>query len=98
VKTHHQQEAINAAHNAIRPGDTLITRHKIEDEIHARPDRYPALSGRSTTGRRRIITRAMNSRYPTWSSTDGVHPSSFVWKIQDEPTNDDQQNRPGEKQ
>ncbi|HOL42581.1 MAG TPA: hypothetical protein PLY78_12190, partial [Methanospirillum sp.] len=95
MKTNHQQEAINAAHNAIRPGDTLITRHQIEEEIRNRPDLYPALFSRSTTGRRRIITLAMNSRYPTWSSTDGVHPSSFVWKIKDE--QDDLKNRPGEK-
>ncbi|MBP7034822.1 MAG: hypothetical protein KBB00_03605, partial [Methanospirillum sp.] len=48
------------------------------------PDRYPGLIGRSRTGRRRIITLAMNEMFSCWSKRSGVNPSSFVWEVKAE--------------
>ncbi|ABD41600.1 hypothetical protein Mhun_1883 [Methanospirillum hungatei JF-1] len=84
MKARYQPEIRRAALAALRSGDTLISRQRIEDEIEDHPDRYPGLIGRSRIGRRRIITLAMNEMFPFWSKTGGVHPSSFVWKVRAE--------------
>lgn len=84
MKARYQPEIRRAALAALRPEDTLISRQRIEDEIEGHPDRYPGLSGRSRIGRRRIITLAMNGMFSCWSKTNGVHPSSFVWKVKSE--------------
>ena len=84
MKARYQPEIRRAALAALRSGDTLISRQRIEDEIEGHPDRYPGLSGRSRIGRRRIITLAMNGMFSCWSKTGGVHPSSFVWKVRAE--------------
>ncbi|HOJ97787.1 MAG TPA: hypothetical protein PK024_13225 [Methanospirillum sp.] len=84
MKARHQPEIRRAALSALRSGDTLISRQRIEDEIEDHPDQYPGLSGRSRIGRRRIITLAMNEMFSCWSTTEGVHPSSFVWKVKPE--------------
>jgi len=84
MKARYQPVISSAALAALRSGDTLISRQRIEDEIEDHPDRYPGLIGRSRIGRRRIITLAMNEMFPFWSKTGGVHPSSFVWKVRAE--------------
>ncbi|NLL09896.1 MAG: hypothetical protein GX268_03205 [Methanomicrobiales archaeon] len=87
-------EIRRAALSAGKPGDTLISRRRIEDEINEHPDQYPGLSGRCRIGQRRIITLAMNGMYPGWSRKDGVRPSSLVWDISDESNEDLEEEKP----
>jgi len=41
MKARYQPEIRRAALAALRSGDTLISRQRIEDEIEGHPDRYP---------------------------------------------------------
>ncbi|NLV28132.1 MAG: hypothetical protein GXY48_13380 [Methanomicrobiales archaeon] len=81
MNIHETDEVIFAAHAAIPEHSTLVSRRSIEEQIVKNQDIYPILYLANTEYRRRVISKVMNSRYPAWNKTGGVHKSSFVWKI-----------------
>lgn len=75
------KEIATAFSRALAPGDTMVSRQAIENEIDTNPGLYPLLSGMSARYIRYAITVEMNRRYSLWTAPTTGKKANRVWIV-----------------
>ncbi|KAF5086206.1 hypothetical protein KSK55_04555 [Methanospirillum purgamenti] len=66
MKAELSDEVLYAVYSVTRKPSFVVSRRKIEDEIHRNPYLYPCLSSATSVSRRRVIGTVMNRHFPVW--------------------------------